>query len=104
MVAASRWNIVVCAQADWGVRIQAIALAIAVMTSFFTGLLLFEDEDVFNRPLEEAGDFVCEWEAWVVFLDFERVDGLATHAEVGRQIRLRPVVFSAQDAEAILHV
>src|SRR5665213_1566872 len=60
-------------------------------------------EDFFDALAKKVGEFEREREAGRVFSGLERNDGLPRDAGAIGELGLRPVVFSTQNAQAILH-
>src|SRR2546427_11371582 len=71
---------------------------------FVVRLLWFVDEDGFDGGVEKAGEFEGQRETGVVLAGLDCVDGLAGDLEFLGEVGLGPVAFSAEDAEAIVHL
>jgi hypothetical protein len=67
------------------------------------GYLLFIREDGFDGAVEEASEFEGEGETGIELAGLDGVDGLARDFETLCEVRLAPVAFGAEDAEAVFH-
>jgi len=73
-----------------------------VLTTVREGLLLI-CEDGFDGTVEETGEFEGEWETGIELAGLDGVDGLAGDLESFGEVGLAPVLFGAEDAEAVFH-
>jgi hypothetical protein len=73
------------------------------MTKRILLCLLFIREDGFDGAVEEAGEFEGERETRVELTGLDGVYGLTGDFEAFSEVGLAPVVFGAEDAEAVFH-
>jgi hypothetical protein len=65
--------------------------------------LFFVGKDGFDGTVEESSEFEGEWKTGVELAGLDGVDGLTGDFETLGEVGLTPILFSAEDTEAVFH-